>query len=131
MTSLKVCDWSGHVFGASGSPWSLKTKMAMPPSSTVHGGQHDTKYFTSILKSAFVADEVWGDTIEQARKYISCPQRKESIALPPRCSRCCRLRIFRSMIFGIALHVQHYTGEDARSLRFMDSVAGQQDWKRC
>ena len=54
--------------------------------------------------------------------------KNERIALPPPCSRCCRLRIFGSIIFGIAPHVQHYTGEDARSLRFMDSVAGQQDW---
>ena len=29
----------------------------------------------------------------------------------------------------IALHVQYYTGEDVSSLRFMDSAAGQQDWK--
>ena len=40
---LKVCDWSGHLFGASASPRSLTKKMAMSPSSTVHGGQQDTK----------------------------------------------------------------------------------------
>ena len=43
LTSLKVCDWSGHIFGASASPRSLTKKLAMSPSSTVHGGQHDTK----------------------------------------------------------------------------------------
>ena len=41
---LKVCDWLGHIFGASVSPRSLTKKLAMSPSSTVHGGQHDTKY---------------------------------------------------------------------------------------
>ena len=45
LASLTVCDWSGHIFGASASPRSLTKKMATSPSSTVHGGQHDTKYF--------------------------------------------------------------------------------------
>ena len=61
LTSLKVCDWSGHIFGASASPRSLAKKMAMPPSSTVHGGQHDTEY------AAFVADEISGFMLEPAR----------------------------------------------------------------
>ena len=42
LTSLKVCDRSGHIFGASAGLRSLTTKKAMSPSSTVHGGQHDT-----------------------------------------------------------------------------------------
>ena len=40
------CDWSGYIFGARASTWSLTRKMAISPSSTVHGGQHDTKYVT-------------------------------------------------------------------------------------
>ena len=69
LTSLKVCDWSGHIFGASGSPRS-STKMGMSPSSTVHGGQHDTKYvtFKLLMHPAFVADEIWGFMPEPARK---------------------------------------------------------------
>ena len=50
LTSLKVCDWSGHIFGASASPRPLTKKMAVSPSSTVHGGQHDTKYVTFELR---------------------------------------------------------------------------------
>ena len=44
LTSLNVCDWSGHIFGASASPRSFNKKLAMSPSSAVHGGQHDTEY---------------------------------------------------------------------------------------
>ena len=34
----------------------------MSPSSTVHGGQHDTKYvtFELLMHAAFAADEIWG-----------------------------------------------------------------------
>ena len=69
LTSLKLCEWSGHIFGASASPRSITKKMAMSPSSTVHGGQHDTKYvtFELIMHTAFVADEIWGFTFEPAR----------------------------------------------------------------
>ena len=44
----------------SASPRSLTKKLAMSFSSTVHGGQHDTKYvkFELLLHAAFVADEV-------------------------------------------------------------------------
>ena len=55
LTSLKVCDWSGHIFGASASPRSLtKKKMVCHP---LHG-QHDTKYvtFEFLMHAAFVAD---------------------------------------------------------------------------
>ena len=42
--------------------------MAMSPS-TVHGGQHDTKYvaFELLMHAAFVADEIWGFMPEPAR----------------------------------------------------------------
>ena len=62
LTSLKVCDWSGHLFGASASPRSLTEKLAMSPSSIVHGGQHDTKHvtFELLVHATFVADEIWG-----------------------------------------------------------------------
>ena len=68
LTSLKVCDWSGHVFGASASLRSF-TKKHMSPSSTVHGDQHDTKYvtFELLMHAAFVADEIWGFMLEPAR----------------------------------------------------------------
>ena len=54
-------NWLGNIFGASASPRPLTKKLAMPPSSTVHGGQHDTKYvtFELLLHAAFVADEIW------------------------------------------------------------------------
>ena len=57
-TSLKACDWSGHLFGASASPRSSTKKLAMSPSSTVGGGQRDTKYvtFELLLHEAFVAN---------------------------------------------------------------------------
>ena len=44
-------------------------KMAMSPSSTVHDGQHDTKYvtFELLMHAAFVADEIWGFMLEPAR----------------------------------------------------------------
>ena len=72
LTSLKACHWSGHIFGAIASPIasprSLTKKVALSPSSTVHGGQHDTKYvaFELLLHAAFVADEIWGDMLEPA-----------------------------------------------------------------
>ena len=68
-TSLKACDWSGHIVGASVSPRSLNKKKAMSPSSTVHGHQHDTKYvtFELLMHASFVADEIWGFMPEPAR----------------------------------------------------------------
>ena len=43
--------------------------MAMSLSSTVHGGQRDTKYVASelLMHAAFVADEIWGFMLEPAR----------------------------------------------------------------
>ena len=71
-TSLKACDWSGHIVGASVSPRSLNKKKAMSPSSTVHGGQDDTEVVTFVLLSheAFVADKSWGFTLERARSNV-------------------------------------------------------------
>ena len=68
LTSLKACDWSGHIFGASASPRSLTKKLARSPSSTIYRGQHATKYatFELLLYAAFVADEIWGDMLEPA-----------------------------------------------------------------
>ena len=44
-------------------------KLVMSPSSTVHGGQYDTKYmaFELLLRVAFVPDEIWGFMLEPAR----------------------------------------------------------------
>ena len=44
-------------------------KMAMSPSSTVHGGQHDTRCMTFelLMHAAFVADEIWVVMPEPAR----------------------------------------------------------------
>ena len=49
-------------FSVLAQPKSLTQKMAVSPSSTVHGGQHDTNYVTLelLMHAAFVADEVWG-----------------------------------------------------------------------
>ena len=47
-----------------------KKKLAMSPSSTVHGGQNDTKYVTYelLMHAALVADEIWGGALEPARE---------------------------------------------------------------
>ena len=44
----------------------------MSPSSTVHGGQHDTKYvtFEHLLRAAFVADTIWGVYLEPACTHL-------------------------------------------------------------
>ena len=63
----------GTHFGANAIPRSLTKKLAMSPSSTVHGGQHDTKYvtFELLLHAAFVADEFRDFMLEPARTSIS------------------------------------------------------------
>ena len=46
----------------------------MSPSSTVHGGQHDTKYVTFellLLHASFVADDFLGFMLEPARIYLA------------------------------------------------------------
>ena len=44
----------------------------MSPSSTVRGGQHDTKYvtFEPLMNTTFVAGEFWGFTLDPARIQI-------------------------------------------------------------
>ena len=49
----------------------LTKKLAMSPSSTVHGRQHDAKHvtFELLMHAAFVADEIWGFMLEPARNW--------------------------------------------------------------
>ena len=71
LTSVKACDWSGHVFGASASPSSLTKKTAMSPASTVHGGRHATKYVCGIR----VANNACGIRASQlfgVISYLAC-----------------------------------------------------------
>ena len=44
----------------------------MSPSSTVHGGQYDTKYvtFEYLLHAAFVADTILDNKLEPARTLL-------------------------------------------------------------
>ena len=51
--------------------------MALSPSSTVDGDQHDTRYvtFELLMHAAFVADEIWGFMLEPARTYLVCDTR--------------------------------------------------------
>ena len=51
----------------------LGQQVAMSPSSTVYGGQHDTKYvtFELLLHAAFVPDEIWGFMLEPARIFTA------------------------------------------------------------
>ena len=75
-TWLFECLWlSGHIFGTIASHRQvINTKMPKSPSSTVDGGQYDTKYVTFELLShaAFMADKNWGFTLEPARIYDVC-----------------------------------------------------------
>ena len=70
MTLLKACGRWGHVFATSASPINMpcttKKLAIMPPSSTVHGGQYDTKYVTfgQLLHAAFMANKIWVDNLE-------------------------------------------------------------------
>ena len=79
LTPLKACDRSGHILGVSDSPRSLTKKLAMSPSSTVPGCQHDTKYvtFELLLHAAFVADEIWGSIVEPACKHPQKDQQNQ------------------------------------------------------
>ena len=56
MISSNACDRSGHTLGASATVLALTKKLAVSPSSTVHGGQHDTEYvaFEMLLRAAFI-----------------------------------------------------------------------------
>ena len=60
-----------------------KKKVAMSPPSTVHGGQHDTKYvaFELLLHVAFVADNRWVDVLEPARTFnATCTTNTKSVS---------------------------------------------------
>ena len=46
LTILKARGWSGHIFAASVSPSTSTKKLAMSPSSAVHGGQYYAQYVT-------------------------------------------------------------------------------------
>ena len=50
----------------------LTKKMAISPSSTVHGGQHDTNYVAIelLMHAAVVADEIWGILPEPACRFF-------------------------------------------------------------
>ena len=53
-------------------------KLATSPSCTIHGDQDDTKHvtFELLLHAAFVADELWSDMLEPARRwYGGCSSR--------------------------------------------------------
>ena len=71
LISLKVCDWSGHIFGAS--------PVLVPHHDsgylTVHVGEHDTKYvtFELLMHAAFVADEVGVLCLNQLVPPASAP----------------------------------------------------------
>ena len=56
---LKVCDWSGHIFGASANPRSLTKKLATSRSCSVHGGQRDTKYWSMWHSSCWYMRHSW------------------------------------------------------------------------
>ena len=58
LTCLKACDWSRHIFGAGASPRPLTQKVAMSPSSTVHGGQHNAKY-DMWMSSCYCTQHSW------------------------------------------------------------------------
>ena len=77
---MEACNWSGHIFGASASLRPLTKKNWACHSSTVHGGLHDTKYVTVelLLHVAFVADEIWGDTLEPVLVYILSQEQRAS-----------------------------------------------------
>ena len=67
LTSFMTCDRAGPIFGSNANPRSSTKKLAMRPSTTVHGGQHGIKCatFELLLHTAFVADEVGGVCFHQ------------------------------------------------------------------
>ena len=69
LTSLKVCDWSGHIFDDSASPRSLTKNWLCHPLPLFMAVSMIPKYlaFESLMHAAFVADEIWGFMLEPAR----------------------------------------------------------------
>ena len=68
--------------------YNKKKKRAMSPSSTVRVGQHDTKHVRLEMLShvAFVADEIWGDTLEPSRTWVPIKHAREDTHPPGRIS---------------------------------------------
>ena len=74
LTSLKVCDWSAHIFGVNDNPRSIAKNMAV---TLFHflwrcGGQYDNKYvaFELLMHAALAADEIGGFMPEPARIQV-------------------------------------------------------------
>ena len=72
LISLKACNWSGQIFGASASPSSLTKKLAVSPLPLLLMAVSmipNTECVTIelLLHAAFVADQIRGDTLEPAR----------------------------------------------------------------
>ena len=71
LTSSKVCDWSGHIFGASASPRSFNKKKGSHPLPLFMAASmvSNTRYvtFELFMHAAIMADEIWGFTLEPAR----------------------------------------------------------------
>ena len=61
-------------------------KLAMSASSTVHGGQRDTKHITFelLMHAAFVADEIWDFMLEPAsnRRFIQSDMKGGHLLMP-------------------------------------------------
>ena len=81
LTSLKVCDWPGHIFGASASSRPLTKKLAMSPSTTVEEFMpvsmmpnimwHAASCYV-LLHPSFGADEIWSFMLKPAREWNPC-----------------------------------------------------------
>ena len=68
LTSSKVCDWSGHIFGASASPRSsTKKRLCHPLPLFMAVSMIPYVTFELLMHAAFVADEIWGFMPEPAR----------------------------------------------------------------
>ena len=64
-TSLKVCDWSGHIFGASVIPTSLTKKNWL----LLYVTLFHCSWRSAWYQIWFVADDIWGFMLEPARIY--------------------------------------------------------------
>ena len=73
LTSLKVCDWSGHIFGASASPKSFTKNMAVTPplplfmAVTMIPNSPEYVIFELLMHAAFVTYKNCGFIPEPAR----------------------------------------------------------------
>ena len=76
LTSLKVSDWSGHIFDASASPGSLTRNRLCDPLPLLPAWYkvlRSTSYvaFELLMHAAFVAESFWGFMPEPACRYIN------------------------------------------------------------